>query len=358
MDTPTDQQTLPGEQPDAQPQGGNQNGEQPSEVTLETISALPLEERIRILEAAENPQPQERSQPATPSEPADGEQPPAGEEVKPGDPDQGTQPSKPAPKRISLRSLPDEQRLQVTAALDLVEKGQAKDIATAFAMLATPPDNPKPAKEPEQPENQQPAAETTQQPQMAVEVSTIKDRIAELREQRKQAKSDFDVDAEEAITGQIEDLQLDLLRAEQAEKETARQVQNYQQAFRSKVAEAEERYPDLLDDDSAFSRILDDKVLAARARNDKALADPSFIVAFADEVAQLLGVRGGKPDPKTQAATGEPARIPNPPARTTRPVGSALAPGTGVSPRLSHDDARRLIQSASKDELEAVLFDH
>jgi dsDNA-specific endonuclease/ATPase MutS2 len=179
---------------------------------------------------------------------------------------------------------------------------------------------------------------------VAPDVSEIQERIQSLREQRREAALDFRKADEIQLTEEIEAASLELLRAEQSATVRQASAQSYQAAFVSAVEMVESKYPESADDSSAFSRILDDKVAAAKARHDPALANPNFLVAFADEVAEMLGQKA-------------PAKeFQRPPARPSRPVGSSLAPGHQSAARLSHDDALRLIQSASIEDLKAVVF--
>lgn len=244
--------------------------------------------------------------------------------------------AKGSPQRVSLRSLPENEQVELAAAIDKVRRGEAPDIKTALGLTAATAADPN---APEAIEQEAPPAQT------APAVQEIKDQIKTLREQRAEAKRNFDPDKEIELTEKIEDAQMDLLRAEQSAKETAVANRSYQEQFEAACDAIETTYPDLADQQSVMSRILDDRITAAKARGDKALKNPGFIKAMADEVAADLGISKGTP---TKAAP-KPA-----PSKPSRPVGSTLAPGHQSAARMNGEEAMQQLQRASDEELDAV----
>ena len=246
-----------------------------------------------------------------------------------------------APQRISVRALPAEQQRQLAQAVELVRNGQAADITAAILQitgdefapeaLATAPDVPAAASAPVVPDD----------------VTAINTRLDELREQRKQAIKDYDADAQADLTTAIEKAQLELLRAEQSATTRTAEVQSYQQAYDTAVDELETKHPQSTDETTPFYQILADKVDAAKARRDPALADPRFILRFADDVAAMLGTA----TPQAKPTPAAPA-----PARASRPVGSALAPGQASAARVSTDELSDLVRTLPLGEAEKLIF--
>lgn len=335
MDTHQINQDTP--QPGAQPAAevlAPTGGEQLPFDAQQAIATLDPAVLMELLENDANP-----TKPTVVNQaPPAGEQP-HGEEDGIRSDDGATKPR----ARLSVRALPENQQAQLAAAIDLVRKGEHPNIASAILSLSgvvagevatsnvQAIDLPQPA----------PPAATP-----APEVAEVQERLATLREQRKAAKLNYNVEEEIQLTEDIEAASIELFRAEQSAATRQVATRNYQSDFSAAVESVETKYPDSLDESTAFSRILDDKVAAARSRNDPALADPNYIIGFADEVAAMLG--------QAQA----PAAMPRPPARASRPVGSSLAPGHGASPRLTLQDARNLVQTASIEDLKAALYTH
>jgi len=246
-------------------------------------------------------------------------------------------------KRMSLRGLPEDQAAQMVAAKNAVKDGLVPDLATYFRQISG--ETPAPVTEQAQPQEEPP-------PEPAPLVSDLQSQLTTLREQRKQAKLDYDTEAESALTDQIEDTLLAIQTARFEEVSTAAQVATYQQTHEQAIEMVEAKYGDLLDNEaSPFGRLLSQSVLAAKATNDPALQDPNFIVKFADQLARDLGING-----TTKAAPRAAATPPQgPPARASRPVGSTMAPGHSKAPSYTPDQINQLIATASFDDLLAVL---
>lgn len=256
-------------------------------------------------------------------------------------------------KRVSVRSLPEDQQAIVARAVEMVRSGEAPDIATATARIAGPPT--------EKPDATSDTDETseTSHPETPTEtgdpVAEIQTKIADLRAQRKQAMVDYDAEAQADLTEQIEEAIGELSDAKAiarfAEREQQAQVGNYREKYEATIEVIETLYPDLHDDDSSFSRVFDGMVANARAKNDPALSDPTHLRQIASEVAEILSVTpaGAKP-----AAAAKPTPVPAPPRRTAA-NGSAVAPGHTEASRITSDDARRFISTASLEELDALI---
>ena len=280
----------------------------------------------------------------TPAETPDGEQPGAQpEESANGEPAGNTPVNR---RRLSVTGLADEDRELAAQAIDMVRKGEAESLPAAIAKL-------KPTGT-QQPENHEPGDEpenTPEAPPQPPSLAELKEKIATLREQRKQAALDFDTDEQLRLTEEIEDAQLEMLRAEQAEQSNQSRVADYQSEYAAAVDEMEAKYAAALDDEaSPFAEMLDDKIEAARARKDPRLADPRHIIAFADELAIRLGMSAQPP--AATRATKTP--VPPPPAR--KPVGSAVTPSGTTKPQLTGRQAESLLEKATTADLSAALW--
>jgi len=347
--------TQLGEQPAANVAASTQ-GEQPAFDAHAAIANLDSATLIDMLEGGAVPsdrQPAIQQRQEAPA--ANTEQPdPASEQPQDGDQGDGTQeqPAGTKPKgRLSVRALPEDDQATLATAIDMVRKGESKGIAEAILKLTGRPATPEgetpvaaiPIQEGQDGIEQHQAEAQEEAPSQGV--AEIRARIEALREQRRQGALDYlPPDVQIRITEEIEAASIELLRAEMAEKAAKQSAQSYQADFVSAVEAVESKYPDSTDDTSPFSRILDDKVAAAKARRDPSLADPNFIIAFADEVAEMLGQREA------------PKQFQQPPARASRPVGTSLAPGAATAKRMTLQDARALVATAPIEDVRAALF--
>ena len=252
-------------------------------------------------------------------------------------------------QRISVRGMNERAQHEFAAAADLVRSGQATSLADAIQQLSAT-------------QQATSATETsTTQPATAgpESVDAIATKIAELRAQRKQAPADFDNDKADELTVQIEDLQIDRLRAEHAATARTAQVQTYQQEYDRAIDELEVSHPEAADETSPFYQALSDRLEAAKYRKDPALADPRFILKMAGDVAKLLGT-ATKTAPATKPASEGTPRAPQatlqpPPARTSRPVGSSLAGGQVAASRLTPEQVTAMIEAMPYEEKMALL---
>lgn len=347
METPDAQ---PGEQPAVVDAPG---GEQPQDrvnlqAQLDGLDGQGLASLLDHLNSAPAPASPEAPAPVATDVPA-GEQPqevvveaPAAEAPAQEEPRSTAKP----PNRLSVRSLPVDQQVQLATALDLVRHGKATDIHDAIRQAAgVTTEAPAATATTESPATTEaPAAPAA--PTKPSAVAEVENRIKDLRAQRRQAHAEFNTDLAQDLTEQIEDAQVDLVRAENAARVSQTQAQSYQQDYDSAVDEMEAKYPDSLDEDSTFYRVLDDRVTAAQARKDPRLSDPRYILAMADEVAADLKVTGQKKE-----TTPPPAA----PARPARPAGTTVAPGHGGAARPSADQLRALIAETPVEDLLAVM---
>lgn len=272
----------------------------------------------------------------------------------PGAQPEPTDPQAPEPKgeehkavtrrRLSVTGLPDEDRALTAKAIDLVREGKAANIAEAILSLSggTPAQS-----QASQPDPTNPSAEADPQPapQAPPTLLELESRFEKANEELADAIRDFDQDKQIELTKEIQLLNRQILRAEQAEESLKAQVSNYQSDYQDAVTEMETKYADLLDDEeSPFADLLDDKVEAARARKDPALSDPRFILSFADQIAAMV-TKGVQPK--------APAPVPQKPAK---PVGAAVAPSHVSKPQLTGRQVEEFIQKAPTEVLAAALW--
>lgn len=336
---------APGEQPgqtDTTP--ATQTSEQPSSVDVNDFSADQLLEAITG--SPEVKAPTTETNPAPPAS----EQPPA-EETKPNE--DATPPKKENAIRLRFSALPADQQQETAEAYRMVRDGEAADMLEAYQKLrgtsaSQPAANPPAAKE-------TPAAEKTEETETPSEVQSLQAELADLREQRKAAKKDFDSDLEDDLSTKIEDMTLKLAKAEAkaealeefSKKSEAQARQQWNEAYESAVEVLEEQYPAVLDDNHPFTRLLDGKAAAAKASNDPRLANPEYLLEFAKELTEELEALAPKPS----------GVAPQPPPNTPRPTGSAVAPAKTTPARMTDQQAAAVFydESTSPDDILAAL---
>jgi hypothetical protein len=334
----TERDTTPGEQPGDQTPGTASEQQQPSTIAFSERSADELLDLVTAIEEEEQ-RPAAAKQAPTPEAQAKAE-------TQAGEQPTETNPAK-APGRLSVRALPPDQQVEMAKALEMVRNKEATD--PLDALLKIRGINPTPVGEGTAPtsEEQTPAPPT--KPQAVAEIET---KIAQLREDRTQAKTvDFDLDAEEQLTSQIEDALIELQEAKHkakadaraAEEEAARQAA-HEEEYHKAVDDLERDYPDAADDDSKFSKALANAMDAAIHRKDARLSDPRFILTLAKEVDDML------PKPPS-------GKRPSPPPANPKPNGQGLAPPHSSINRPTIDEAKATIKSASADELLEAIGD-
>ncbi|MCE5310442.1 MAG: hypothetical protein LLG20_22625 [Acidobacteriales bacterium] len=273
------------------------------------------------------------------------EAPPASEQ-QPQTPREETNPDTPAkpPGRLSVRALPADQQVEMARALEMVRNKEAADVLEALQKVRGVQATPQAAanQDPDPDTEEKPPSQTQATPQETGEVQSIEARLADLRAQRKAAKSDFDTDLEETLTTEIEDTLIALQEAKIRQTQEQAAQETFQSQYLAAVDELEAKYPDTLDDNSEFSSLLDDLMTAARVRKDPGLADPRFILTKAEQVAKMLA-----PKPS--------GRPPTPPPAAPRPTGAAVAPAHAGVNRPTPDQIAEMINNADPDELLAAI---
>jgi hypothetical protein len=333
MDQPETAGAL-SEQPASDNQYNLGAGEQPLQDESHATTDFDLDAAFAVLEGSVDPHdlPQENQTDA---------QKPAGEQPQDDDEELHPADASKAPQRLSVRFLPANEREQMAAALDMVRKGEAPTIADAFLAMV-PRSQETPAEAP-------PIAQTVPDAvaQADPEVDAIEARIADLIAARDQAEDDFEIPEKRRLEGLIREEERALVRAQLLSEQRAQQAVSYRESYVANVDAMEAKYPDLADETTEFYQTLDDMVTAAEFRGDPILQDPSHILILADRAAARLGVKAS-----VGYARNEPAKAP---VRTSRPTGSAVAPGQSAAPRTTPEQLRQLVRDASPDELFAVL---
>lgn len=337
----TENATAAGEQPAATPDQTTA-GAQPADAIVTADSSLENlspEQLLAALEGAEygeieSTEPtdeREEEEPEAPEETpaaAEEETPPADEPVA------TTTENKPL-RRLPLGGIEEAARNEFAEAANLIREGKAKDLAEAVALLrGTTPQDTAPA--PTETKADSPPAE-----QPSASVASIQEQIRQLREQRDQADDEFDKPTVRKLTNEIEDLQVALVRAEIADRETRSQAQSWDAAHNAACDQVEAKFDAFAKTDPRFYQLLEDRRTAMEARNDPALKDPAFIIAEAEKIAALLGFnKPVTPAPKTKPVT---------------PTGQDIASSHQSAARISRPEASRMIQEIPIEELEKLV---
>lgn len=275
--------------------------------------------------------------------------------AQPEPPKQEAEPKENAPAkkdnlRLRFTALSKEHQDETAEAYRMVRDGEAEDMLAAYqAIRGIQADPEQAAYEQEEAPDLTHQRNTQDAPTNVVDELT--GQLAELRSQRKQARADYDTDAEEEITTQIEDLSRKIAKAEAlAEINHITEAQTRSQwsdEYDSAVDALESKYPDVLDDNSPFTRFLDAKIKAAQADSDPRLQDPRYVLEFADELAAEI-----------QAMAPKPSGIrPSPPPSAPRPTGSTVAPAQNSAQRMSDQQAAAVFydEKTSADDILAAL---
>lgn len=253
-----------------------------------------------------------------------------------------------APKRVSVRALPDDQQVLVARAVEMVRNGEAPDILTAAALLGGGTQD-----QGADTQGSDTAAAVTSPAGESDTIASIQTRLADLREQRKTAILEYDGAKQAELSDSIEEAIAELSEAKAIarlnEREVQAQAHTYQQKYQQAVEEIEALYPDLQDDDSAFSRVFDGMVASGRGKNPQAYADAAELRELADEVAGILRVQ---PARNQQTRTPLPAQ-----PRPSVPNGSAVAPGHTQASRITSEEAKRYLETATLEQLDALIED-
>lgn len=341
----------PGEQPgieQATAPAAPVSEQPPAAATPQTLDEMSADEILDLITGQTPPQ----------NEPTTSEQAPPAEETNPAneedtdDIDPPAAPGTKAPGRLSVRALPAEQQLETADALAMVRAGDAVDLLDALQQMRGT-------------RQTQPAAETPAgQPQAKQDdpapppqdVAAIDQEIADLRAQRDDAIARYEDDERNALTLKIEDA---IIRRNDAKMEAAFRAQqeavtkqSFDALYDSAVSELEAAFPDVLNEDAAFTKILGDRMDAARARKAPELSDPRYILKLAEDTADLLGIT------KATATTPTPpakTSVPPPPPPPRRATGAAVTPAHPAANRPSQDEVQARIANATPEELLAAL---
>jgi hypothetical protein len=168
-------------------------------------------------------------------------------------------------------------------------------------------------------------------------VSAIDTQIAELRAQRKEARTNFDFDREEEIETQMETLAQQRTAAAAAESAAQTQaVQTRDQQFAEAGNRVAQVFPALANPQSELAVLSRAKHAAAVANGDAFAWDPRCVEYFANEAARDLGLAPSVAAPAT-APSPAPVVPPVPtPQPFARPPGSQILSSGGPQVPVSH----------------------
>ena len=254
----------------------------------------------------ENPQDPQDETPETPPNPENQEE--VGEKKK---------------NRISIKGLPQDQQQMLAEAVSLVRKGEASTINEALGIV-------------QRTAQEAPATEAATPPsQEDVAVSTIQEKLSQLRAQRKEAIANFDSEAQATLTDQIEDVLTELSEAKANAKAQAAIKQSAQTQYLAAVNELESTYPEAKDENSLFFAILNGKVYSARAENPNIeLQNPRYLLQLAAEAkAQIESFLPKNPAPPTPKVNPKPEQ----PSRQAGSLIPAASPGVRVDPTAARE---------------------
>jgi hypothetical protein len=254
--------------------------------------------------------------------------------------------------RLRFTALTPEQQDETAEAYRMVREGEAPDMLAAYQAIRGIDGQPEQAAQEKYFDS--PALIAQQSEENAATTTEVDDlflQLADLRSQRKQAREDYDMDAEEDLSTQIENLSLKIAKAEAlaelSQRTEAQSRTQWNQEYDTAVDELESKYPDVLDDNSTFTRFLDAKIKAAKADSDPRLSDPRHVLLYADELAAEI-----------QAIAPKPSGIrPSPPPSAPRPNGSSVAPAQNSAQRMSDQQAAAMFydDKTSADDILAAL---
>ena len=260
-------------------------------------------------------------------------------------------PAKKENLRLRFTALSPEHQAETAEAYRMVREGEAPDMLAAYqAIRGIEGYSEQTAQDQEYAPDLSNQRSTQDAP--TNEVDELSAQLADLRAERKQARADYDIDAEEELTTKIEDLSRKIAKAEAlAEISHITEAQTrsqWSEEYDSAVDELESKYPDVLDDNSPFTRFLDAKIKAAKADSDPRLQDPRYVLEFADELTAEIRAMAPKPS----------GIRPSPPPSAPRPNGSAVAPAQNLAQRMSDQQAAAVFydESTSADDILAALY--
>jgi len=253
--------------------------------------------------------------------------------------------------RLRFTALSPEHQAETAEAYRMVRDGEAPDMLAAYQAIRGIEADPDPYQHQEQAPDLNTQRSTRDAPNAVVE--ELSAQLADLRSQRRQAKADYDTEAEEDLTTQIEDLGRKIAKAEALAEIShiteAEARSQWSEQYDAAVDELESNYPDTLDDNSPFTRFLDAKIKAAKADSDPRLQDPRYVLEFANELAAEIREMAPKPS----------GIRPSPPPSAPRPNGSSVAPAQNLAQRVSDQQAAAMFydENTSADDILAALYE-
>ena len=188
------------------------------------------------------------------------------------------------------------------------------------------------------------------------EISEMRSKLDELRDQRASAIEEFDRAKEVELSDEINELRFQIHVAEQQAQAQAVALADYNETLSLNVQETRDKYPDLHDETSA---LYDE---AGRERAWREVNDPGFFntpdwpMRLAEEASRRIGARSAPQAeaPKEQKEATKTTTFPGQgEAPPTRPLGQVASGSNGV-PSISPDDAFALVDSGDVD-IEALL---
>lgn len=234
-------------------------------------------------------------------------------------------------KRVTTRHLKREEAARIADANQLVKDGSFGSFHEAYLSLVPQTETHETAATDTEGQQQENAA----QPEASQTVQELNDRLADLRAQRKEAKTiTYDMDEEDRLTAEIEDTLSAIADAKAEARQQSVTQKERQSEWHRTVDEVESRYVALQDENSPMSRLLDGLVSGEIARGNA-----PDLRELAEEAASILNVKantGSRPTEKSPA--------PAPPLRK-RADGSAVAAGITGSASITEAEAFHLLRS-------------
>ena len=249
------------------------------------------------------------------------------------------------PKRIHLGKLETEDAAKVAHIVNGVRDGVYPSVEAAVAAIY-----PGKAGESVQAVTDAAKAEASDEsdttPVIPEAVAQVDAEIADLRAQRKKAKSEYDTDAEAELQDQIEDMLLEKQRVERDVESAQYEQFTYTDAFNNTVQSVVKAFPRLNDEGDKLTQRVQELRDLAEHRDDPIMDDPTFLEKMANQAAKELGINSqGKP---------ESGQVTTPAAKQARPVG-AVASGIEGFGNLSKNDALRAVGELTAEQLERVV---
>ena len=131
----------------------------------------------------------------------------------------------------------------------------------------------------------------------------------------------------------------------------------YEAAYEKAIAAMEAKYPDLLDDDSLFYKMLNDKCVIAHLKNDHTLTDPNYVAKLADQiaadlVAHKVPVKVVKP-PTVAPLSSPTPMLPNSPAPlpTEKQIADQLFANRLAQAKAQNDEAKAALAQRDQERL-------